>query len=114
MDNIDATNQGDVSTVEKHGRGRPCCSKNKPKSLLAAVTSSSTPAKRRPRRPLGSKNNKSTIVTADPVDRLYISFSHPSALSSSSGNLFFSSLLLVPNAANSCAFSEVHKIHGRP
>jgi hypothetical protein len=88
MEDVDATNQGDVATVEKHGHGRPRGSKNSPKSSFAAVTSSSTPAKRRPGHPLRSKNKKSTIVTADLADRLYVSFAHPSVLSSSSGDLF--------------------------
>jgi hypothetical protein len=44
--------------------------------------------KRCPGRPLGSKNKKSAIVTADPADRLDVSFAHPSAPSSSSGDLF--------------------------
>jgi hypothetical protein len=88
MANVNATNQGDVATVEKLGRGLPRGSKNNPKSSLVVVASSSTLAKRRPGRPLGSKNKKSAIVTADPTDRLDVSFAHPSATSSSSGNLF--------------------------
>jgi hypothetical protein len=55
MADVDATNHGDVATVEKHGRGRPRGSKNNPKSSLVAATSSLTPAKRHPGRPLGSK-----------------------------------------------------------
>jgi hypothetical protein len=89
MANVDATNQGDVATVEKCDRGHPHRSKNKPKSLLAIVTSSLTLAKRRLGRPLGSKNKKSAIVTTDPADCLDVSFSHPAASSSSSsGDLF--------------------------
>jgi hypothetical protein len=41
--------------VEKRGRGHPRGSKNKSKDP-AAVVSSSVPAKRRPGRPVGSKN----------------------------------------------------------
>jgi hypothetical protein len=41
--------------VEKHGRGRPCGSKNKSKVAPMAV-SSFAPVKRRPSRPLGSKS----------------------------------------------------------
>jgi hypothetical protein len=77
-----------VATVETCGRGRPCGSKNKPKSSLAVVALSSTPVKRRPGRPLGSKNKKSAIVIANPVDCLDVSFAHPSASSSSFGDLF--------------------------
>jgi hypothetical protein len=55
MANVDATNHGDVATVQKRGRDRPRGSKNKPKSSLAAAASSSTPAKHRLGRPLGSK-----------------------------------------------------------
>jgi hypothetical protein len=84
----DAINQGDVATVKKRGCGRPCGSKNNPKSSLAVVASSSTPAKRRPSHLLGSKNKKYAIVIADPTDRLDVSFAHPSAPSSSSSDLF--------------------------
>jgi hypothetical protein len=52
------------------------------------VASSSTPAKRRPGRPLGSKNKKSATVTAYPADRLDVSFAHLFAPSSSSSDLF--------------------------
>jgi hypothetical protein len=88
MADVNATNQGDVAIVEKHGRGHPCGIKNKPKSLLVVVASSSTPAKRHPGRPLGIKNKKSAIVIADPADCLEVSFAYPSAPSSSSGDLF--------------------------
>jgi hypothetical protein len=48
-------NLEDSTVVEKHGRGCPRGSKNKPKvSVIDA--SSSTPAKRRRGLPLGSKN----------------------------------------------------------
>jgi hypothetical protein len=48
----------DVGAVmEKHGRGRPRGSKNKPKDVSMVASSSSMPMKRqRPGRPLGSKN----------------------------------------------------------
>jgi hypothetical protein len=58
MADVDASNQGDVSIVEKRGRGHPCRRKNKPKSLCAAAASSSTLAKRRPGRPRGSKKQE--------------------------------------------------------
>jgi hypothetical protein len=48
-------NLEDAMFVEKHGRGRPQWSKNKPKAS-AVDASSSTPAKRHHGRPLGSKN----------------------------------------------------------
>jgi hypothetical protein len=41
--------------VEKHGRGRPRGSKNKPKVAIMEAASSS-PAERRPSHPFGSKN----------------------------------------------------------
>jgi hypothetical protein len=54
--------------VEKRGHGRPCGSKNKPKVLSIAV-SSSAPAKWSPGRPLGSKNKfKSSTSQVDDVD----------------------------------------------
>jgi hypothetical protein len=42
--------------VEKHGRGRPRDNKNKSKAATMDVASSSALVKRRPSRPLGSKN----------------------------------------------------------
>jgi hypothetical protein len=56
MADVDANKYGDVATVEKRGRGCQRGSKNKPKSSLATAASSSTLAKHRPSRPLGSKN----------------------------------------------------------
>jgi hypothetical protein len=50
--------------VEKQGRGHPRGSKNKSKDL-ALMASSSVPAKRRPGRPVGSKN-KPRVSTAAP------------------------------------------------
>jgi hypothetical protein len=50
--------------VEKRGRGHPHRSKNKSKDP-AAVASSSMPVKRRPGRPVGSKN-KPKVSTAAP------------------------------------------------
>jgi hypothetical protein len=83
------SNQSDAAIVEKRDRDRPCGSKNKPKSSLAGAALSSTLAKHRPGRPIRSKNKKSSIVIADPTDRLDVSFAHPStSSSSSSGNRF--------------------------
>jgi hypothetical protein len=93
MADVGATNHDDAAVVEKHGRGHPHGSKNKPKlSLDVATTSSSTPAKCRLGRPLGSKNKKSIVLTADNADHLDVSLAGPSALSSSSSHLcsFFS------------------------
>jgi hypothetical protein len=50
--------------VEKQGRGRPRGSTNKA-DVAAAVTSSSTPVKRRPGHPAGSKN-KPKVLSAGP------------------------------------------------
>jgi hypothetical protein len=44
------------AVMEKHGRGRPRGSRNKPKGLSMVASSSVMPMKRRPDRPLGSKN----------------------------------------------------------
>jgi hypothetical protein len=88
MADVSATNQGDFAIAEKCDRGRPCGSKNKPKSSLVVVASSSTPAKHRPSRPLGSKDKKSAIMTANSADRLDVSCARPSAPSSSSSDLF--------------------------
>jgi hypothetical protein len=73
MADVDATNYCDVAIVEKRDRGRPRRSKNKPKSSLATAASSSTLAKRRLGRPIGSKNKKSFVTMMDPVDRLNVS-----------------------------------------
>jgi hypothetical protein len=88
MADVDATNYSNIATVEKHGRGHPRGSKNNPKSTLAAVASSSISAKRRPGRPLGSKNKKSSVATTDPADRLDVSVVHPTLPASSSSDLF--------------------------
>jgi hypothetical protein len=88
MADVNVANQGDVATVEKRSHSRPPMSKNKPKSSFAMVASSPTAAKRRPGRSLGSKNKKYTTETTDPVDRLDVSFAHPSAPLSSSGDQF--------------------------
>jgi hypothetical protein len=85
---VDATNYGDVATVEKHGRVCPQGSKNKPKSTLVVAASLSTRAKCRPGRPLGSKNKESSRVMMDPADHLDVSVAHPTLPSSSSGDLF--------------------------
>jgi hypothetical protein len=44
------------AVIEKHGRGHPHDSKNKPKDVSMVASSSAVPMKRRPGRPLGSKN----------------------------------------------------------
>jgi hypothetical protein len=49
--------------VEKRGRGHPRSSKNKSKDP-AVVASSSVPAKRRPGRPVGSKNKPRISIAA--------------------------------------------------
>jgi hypothetical protein len=86
---IGATNHGDAADVEKSGRGHPRGSKNKTKlSLAVATTSSSTPAKCRPGRPLGSKNKKSAVVTVDLADHIDVCQAGPSVLSSSSHHIF--------------------------
>jgi hypothetical protein len=56
--------------LEKHGRGRPRGSKNKPKGLSKAASSSAMPMKRRPGHPLGSKNKpkSSSSVARQIVD----------------------------------------------
>jgi hypothetical protein len=55
--------------VEKHGRGRPHGSKNKPK-VISMAASSSAPVKRCPGRPGGSKNKpkSSTSQINEPLD----------------------------------------------
>jgi hypothetical protein len=81
MADLNAANHGGVATVEKCSRGRPLGSKNKPRSSLAMVASSPTPAKHRPGRPLGSKNKKHTMASD-------VSFAHPSAPLSSFADRF--------------------------
>jgi hypothetical protein len=56
--------------VEKHGRGRPRGSKNKPKDASMVVSSSSASVKRCPSRPLGSKNKpkSSALLTGQSGD----------------------------------------------
>jgi hypothetical protein len=76
MADVDATSSGDVAVIQKHGRGCPQGSKNKPKSTLAIVASLSTPAKHHPGRPLGSQKKKPFGVTTDPADRLDVSVAH--------------------------------------
>jgi hypothetical protein len=58
------------AVVEKRGPGRPCGSKNKPKEILMAVSSSSTSMKQCPGRPLGSKNKPkpSSSLVSTPLD----------------------------------------------
>jgi hypothetical protein len=50
--------------VEKHGRGRPHVSRNKPKDISMVASSSAAPMKRRPDRPLGSKNKPKSSSTS--------------------------------------------------
>jgi hypothetical protein len=50
--------------MEKHGRGRPRGSRNKPKGLSVAASLSTAPMKRRPGRPLGSKNKPKSSSSA--------------------------------------------------
>jgi hypothetical protein len=73
--------------VEKHGRGRPRGSKNKPKESAMAGSSSSAPVKRRPGRPLGSKNKPklSTSFATKPLDAAAVRNNTPPP---SSGNIF--------------------------
>jgi hypothetical protein len=88
MVDVDATNYDDVAIVENRGHGHLRGSKNKPKSSLTAAASSSTPAKRRLGRSIGSKNKKSFVTMTDPVDHLDVSVAHPILSSSLSGDLF--------------------------
>jgi hypothetical protein len=72
--------------VEKCGRGRPRCRKNKPKETSMAVLSSSAPVKRHPGCPLGSKNKPkpSTSLVSTPLDANAARHNTPSP----SGNTF--------------------------
>jgi hypothetical protein len=72
--------------VEKHGRGRPCGSKNKAK-VATTDTSSSAPAKRRPGRPLGSKN-KAKASSSQINEPLDVSVAHPNPPQPLSGAVF--------------------------
>jgi hypothetical protein len=83
--------------VEKHGRGRPCGSKNKSKAASMPISSSSALVKRRPGRPLGSKNKPkpSTSLANKPLDANAARCNTPPP---SSGNIFSFSLSLVLNA----------------
>jgi hypothetical protein len=58
------------AVVEKHGRGRPHGSRNKPKDISLVASSSAAPMKRRLGRPLGSKNKpkSSSSLARQPVD----------------------------------------------
>jgi hypothetical protein len=73
--------------VEKRGRGRPHGSKNKPKGVSMAVSSSSVLVKRRPCHPLGSKNKPkpSTPLVNEPLDATATRRNTPPP---SSGNTF--------------------------
>jgi hypothetical protein len=68
MADVDATNNGDVATLEK---------RDKPESSVATDVSSSTPTKHLPSRPLGSKNKKPSMTMTDPADCLDVSVAHP-------------------------------------
>jgi hypothetical protein len=84
--------------VEKHGRGHPRGSKNKPKEVSMAISSSSASAKWCPGRPLGSKNK--------PKPSISLANQHLDASSSRQNappppvNIFFFLFSLVLNAAN--------------
>jgi hypothetical protein len=88
MADVDAANSDNVAIVEKRGHDRHRGSKNKPKYTLDIAASSSTPAKRRPGLPLGSKNKKPFVATTDPANHLDVSVARPTLPSSSSHNLF--------------------------
>jgi hypothetical protein len=72
--------------VEKHGRGRPSGSKNNPK-VISMAASSSALIKRRPGRPLGSKNKprSSTPQINEPLD---VSAAHLNPSPPSTGTVF--------------------------
>jgi hypothetical protein len=72
--------------VEKHGRGLPHGSKNKPKVAIMEVSSFS-PAKRCPGRPLVSKN-KSKASTSQINEPLDVSVAHPNPSQPSTGSVF--------------------------
>jgi hypothetical protein len=81
-------NLDDATMVEKHGRGRPRGSKNKPK-ISAVVASSLILAKRRRGRPLGSKNKpKTSAATVSTSEHLDVSLAQPILPQSSVGSLF--------------------------
>jgi hypothetical protein len=63
MADTGAIDLGTGAVVEKHGRGRPRGSKNKPKDASMVASSSFAPVKRRPGRPLGSKNKPKTSIS---------------------------------------------------
>jgi hypothetical protein len=73
--------------AEKHGRGRPPGSKNKPKVVTMAMSSSAS-AKWRPGHPLGSKN-KSKSSTSQVYEPLDVSAAHLNPLPPSTGNVFY-------------------------
>jgi hypothetical protein len=72
--------------AEKHGRGRPRGSKNKPKVVTMAACSSAS-AKWCPSRPLGSKN-KSKSSTSQVNEPLDVSAAHLNPLPPPTGNVF--------------------------
>jgi hypothetical protein len=73
--------------VEKGGRGHPRGSKNKPKGASMAVFSSSAPVKRRPGRPLVSKN-KPKPSTSPANEHLDATVAHRNTPPPSFGNTF--------------------------
>jgi hypothetical protein len=110
--------------VEKHGRGSPQGSKNKPKPTMvekrghgcplgstkkpkptAIDASSSTPARRRRGRPLGSKNKpKGTATTAYVAEHLDVSLGHHDLPEVSCESLFFFLQFLVLTAISNNVF----------
>jgi hypothetical protein len=87
--------------VEKRGRGRPRGSKNKPK-VVSMAASSSAPAKQRPGHPLGSKN-KSKSSTSQVNEPLDISAAHLDPPPPSTRTVFSFLHLLVPNVVSNNA-----------
>jgi hypothetical protein len=88
MADTSVNNLDDARMVEKHGRGLPRGSKNKPKAS-AAVASSSIPTNYCSGRPLGSKNKPNTsAATASTAEHLDTSLVQPILPQSSAGSLF--------------------------
>jgi hypothetical protein len=73
-------------TVEKHGRGCPRGSKNK--SKIVASTSSTTLAKRRHGRPLGSNNKKPSTMAAGAAILPDVSLAQPIVPQASAASMF--------------------------
>jgi hypothetical protein len=87
MIDVAVINLADATVVEKHARGRPRGSKNKPKTSVVASLLA-TPAKHRRGRPLGSKNKKTSAAMANTIVHLDISLAQPIPPQSSVENLF--------------------------